>query len=186
MKEKDLINSILNGNTTDYGYFIDTYQQMALTIALRICENRQEAEDVVQNAFVKAYYNLPSFQIKSKFSTWFYRIVYNLAINTTKKSVFYPLYVNYENIEENNITFSSQTFLEDLEREETKKKVEKTLDQLPKDLSLVMQLYYLNEKKVEEVAVIMGITKENVKIRLYRARKLFIKHWEQEKYRNNE
>ena len=63
-----------------------------ITIAFRILENREEAEEVVQDAFVKMYRALPSFQFGSKFSTWFYKIVYNTAITAQRKQSVFDSY----------------------------------------------------------------------------------------------
>ena len=80
MNEKQRVQQVLSGNTSAFGYFVETYQDMAITIAYRICGNKQDAEDLVQDSFVKAYHNLHSFRHESKFSSWFYRIVYNTAL----------------------------------------------------------------------------------------------------------
>jgi len=76
MDEKLRIRKVLEGDTSAFGYFVETYQDMAMTIACRVCGNRQDAEDIVQDSFVKAFHNLHTFKADSKFSTWFYRIVY--------------------------------------------------------------------------------------------------------------
>ena len=65
MDEKQLIHKVLKGDTSAFGYFVDTYQDMAITIAYRVCGNRQDAEDIVQNAFVKAFHNLHTFRADS-------------------------------------------------------------------------------------------------------------------------
>ena len=71
MKEGVYVEKVLSGNTSAFAYFVTTYQGMAINIAYRICENMQDAEDVVQESFVKAYKNLHTFRLESKFSTWF-------------------------------------------------------------------------------------------------------------------
>lgn len=184
MEEKELIKRILDGNSSEFGYFVNAYQRMALTIAFRICENRQEAEDIVQNAFVKAYYNLHTFHVKSKFSTWFYRIVYNLAINASKKTIFQSSFVDVKNAELETVTFQDTSILDKLQRAETSNKVHEVLGTLPKDLALILTLYYLEENTINDIAEILGITKENIKIRLFRGRKLFIQKWEQTEFLN--
>ena len=80
MKERVYVEKVLSGNTSAFAYFVNNYQGMAINIAYRICENMQDAEDVVQESFVKAYKNLHTFRLESKFSTWFYRIVFNTAV----------------------------------------------------------------------------------------------------------
>ena len=92
MDEQKWIKSILAGDTKSFSCFVAKYQQMAFTIAFRILENREEAEEVVQDAFVKMYRALPSFQFGSKFSTWFYKIVYNTAITAQRKQSVFDSY----------------------------------------------------------------------------------------------
>ena len=69
MNENQRVLQVLSGNTSAFAYFVETYQDMAITIAYRICGNMQDAEDVVQESYVKAYRNLHSFRSDSKFST---------------------------------------------------------------------------------------------------------------------
>ena len=92
MDEQKWIKSILAGDTQSFSCLVAKYQQMAFNIAFRILENREEAEEVVQDAFVKMYRALPSFQFGSKFSTWFYKIVYNTAITAHRKQSIFESY----------------------------------------------------------------------------------------------
>ncbi|HOH22444.1 MAG TPA: sigma factor [Bacteroidales bacterium] len=69
MNEKEQIQQVLSGNTFAFSYFVETYQDMAMTIAYRICRNRQNAEDIVQDSFVKAYRYLHTFRSDAKFSS---------------------------------------------------------------------------------------------------------------------
>lgn len=79
MDERKWIERILAGDTQSFSCLVAKYEKMAYTIALRILENREEAEEAVQDAFVKMYRALSDFHFDSKFSTWFYRIVYRTA-----------------------------------------------------------------------------------------------------------
>ena len=88
MNETQRVQQVLSGNTSAFGHFVESYQDMAITIAYRICGNMQDAADVVQESFVKAYKNLRSFRADSKFSTWLYRIVYNTAVTSTKSQMW--------------------------------------------------------------------------------------------------
>lgn len=171
MNEAERIHKILKGDTSSFGYFVDTYQDMALTIAFRICGNKQDAEDIVQNAYVKAYHNLHTFRSDSKFSTWFYRIVYNTAITETKTSVYITEFEDYKTLEQN--SFSDWDAIKCMEEQERKEMIEKVLNKMPKDESLVLTLFYLEENSIKDVVQIMGLTETNVKVKLHRARKRF-------------
>ena len=124
---------------------------MALTIAFRILLNRQEAEDVVQNAFVKAYYNIHAYKTKSKFSTWFYRIVYNTAIIAFNK-------IKNRNEDDfvDNLTENSQSIVfetnEISELREQKDSINKAIEKLPKYEAIIVSMYYLEEYSVNEIA----------------------------------
>ncbi len=164
VNEKQLIKQILEGETSSFSYFVDTYQDMAFTLAFRICANRQDAEDITQNAFVKAFHNLHTFRATSKFSSWFYRIVYHTALNFIKQNQLKTVEVD-ENTgvsEENNATL--------IEKEENLNRLEVALNQLPKDEVTIVTLYYLDEKPIKEIAEVVGLTESNVKIKLHRSR----------------
>lgn len=169
MDEKLLVNKVLKGDTSAFGYFVDTYQDMALTIAYHICGNTQDAEDIVQNAFIKAFRNIHTFRQKSKFSTWLYRIVYNTAISETRTSVFNTVLVDYkhENIDG---SFSDFDTMDRIENEERILLVKKAMEIIPKDESLLLTLFYLEDNSVKDISIIMGLTESNVKVRLHRAR----------------
>jgi len=170
--EKQQVSKVLKGETFAFGYFVDTYQDMAITIAFRICGNMQDAEDIVQDAFVKAFHNLHTFKSNSKFSTWFYRIVYNTAITQTRYSVYHTEFVDYKVVEANS-TFSEKGTMEQLEENERKTLVNEALDRMPKDEGVLLTLYYLDDNSVKDIVEITGLNNANVKVKLHRARKRF-------------
>lgn len=170
-QEKLLINRILKGDTSSFSYFVDVYQDMALTIAFRICKNTQDAEDIVQNSFVKAFHNLHTFQASSKFSTWFYRIVYNTAINAMKERNLYDSrFVEYSSMIEN-VSASSANSISILEEKERKEIINEAIDSLPPSEAVILTLYYVDDKPIKDIALIVGLTEANIKVRLHRARK---------------
>src|SRR5690625_6020754 len=96
MTEKQRIGKILKGDTSAFGYFVDTYQNMAVNVAFRICRHRHEAEDIAQIAFVKAFRDLHSFKSRTKFSNLFYPFVYNTAIPEIRKSAYNTEFIDYK------------------------------------------------------------------------------------------
>jgi len=172
MDEKQLIRKVQKGDTSAFAYFVDTYQDMAITIAYRICENRQDAEDIVQNAFVKAFHNLHTFRSDSKFSTWFYRIVYNTALTHISSSGFNTQYEDYKVVDSDS-SYSDWDTLEQIHEHERKEIINQTMEKMPKDESLLLSLYYLEENSVKDICLITGLTESNVKVKLHRARKRF-------------
>jgi len=170
MNEKLQINKVLKGDTSAFSYFVDTYQDMAMTIAYRVCGNIQDAEDIVQNAFVKTFHNLHTFKSDSKFSTWFYRIVYNTAITETKSTIYNVEYVDYNQINTQD-TYSDLDTLRQIEEKERLTLLNTALEKIPKDESVLLTLFYLEEQSIKEISKITGLTESNVKVKLHRARK---------------
>ncbi|MDR2919072.1 MAG: sigma-70 family RNA polymerase sigma factor [Tannerella sp.] len=170
MDEKLQIHKVLKGDTSAFGYFVDTYQDMAMTIAFRVCGNMQDAEDIVQNAFVKTFHNLHTFKSDSKFSTWFYRIVYNTAITEAKSTTYNVQYVEYNQIDTSGF-YSDLDTISQIEDRERKTLVNTALSKMPKDEGLILSLFYLEDNSIKDIAEITGLTESNVKVKLHRARK---------------
>ena len=171
MDEKLQIRKVLKGDASAFGYFVDAYQDMAITIAYRVCGNKQDAEDIVQDAFVKAFHNLHTFRLDSKFSTWFYRIVYNTAITGSRGSAHNTEFVDYKVIDTD--SYSDMDTMAQIEENERNKMINDTLDRMPKDESVLLTLYYLEDNPVKDIALITNLTESNVKVKLHRARKRF-------------
>ncbi|GAB6123105.1 RNA polymerase sigma factor [Dysgonomonas termitidis] len=172
MNEKQQIHKVLKGDSSAFGYFVDTYQDMAVTIAFRVCGNKQDAEDIVQNAFVKAFHNLHTFRSDSKFSTWFYRIVYNTAVTETRGSAYSTEFVDYKQIDMND-SYSDMDTMAQVEENERKELVNKAMERMPKDEAVILTLYYLEDNSVKDIVQITGLTDANIKVKLHRARKRF-------------
>ena len=168
MDERQWIASILAGDMQSFSCLMAKYERMAFTIAFRIVGNREVAEEVTQDAFLKMYRALPDFHFESKFSTWFYRIVYRTALTAVKGAHI------TDDVEEHcaDLTtdeLDSATSL--LEREDCKEVVRQALRRLPPDEALLLTLFYLEESRQEEISQITGYTLSNIKVKLFRARK---------------
>lgn len=171
MDEQKWIERILAGDTQSFSCLVTKYEKMAYTIAFRIMENREEAEEIVQDAFVKMYRALPGFQFESKFSTWFYRIVYRTALTAHKRQ---RLFVDFEDAGPTDLTSEEiETANSLLERSDRKEIISNVLNKLSADEALLLTLYYLEENSVEEIRQITDLTTSNIKIKLFRARKHF-------------
>ena len=170
MNENQRVQQVLSGNTSAFAYFVETYQDMAITIAHRICGNMQDAEDVVQESYVKAYRNLHAFRSESKFSTWLYRIVYNTAVTHSRTRIWTG---NREiEIEQaSNLADSAPDLA--LSERERKEVVADILERIPRGDALLLTLYYMEDHPVKEIAQITGLNEPNVKVKLFRARKMF-------------
>ncbi|MFZ4400692.1 MAG: RNA polymerase sigma factor [Bacteroidales bacterium] len=164
------LEQIRHGNTNAYEMLINKHKTMAFNVAMRICHNREDAEEVIQDAFLKVYYSIKDFEGKSKFSTWLFRIVYNQSISKIRKKTIEQNTIDNEIIDNFTATEISNG-LSFLKAEEQTKYINLALAKLPEDDSVVVTLFYLNESSVEEVSEITGLSEANVKVKLHRSRK---------------
>ncbi|MBC8756329.1 sigma-70 family RNA polymerase sigma factor [Kordia sp. YSTF-M3] len=168
--DHDYILEIRSGNVNAYAMLVNNYKDMIFTLALRMVGNREDAEEVAQDTFVKAYKALDSFKGTSKFSTWLYRIVYNTSLDYIKKSkrVIYSEHI--DTIHESDIG-TMQDALSYLEAKEKKETIEKALLQLPEEERVLLTLFYFEDLSLKEISKIVKISYDNVKIKLHRSRK---------------
>jgi len=164
------IDRILLGDTNAFAYLINKYKNMAYTLAIKIVKNAEDAEEVAQDSFLKAFQKLDSFKGESKFSTWLYAIVYRNAISKIRKKSISTTNIDTFVIE-NHSTDLEFPQLEAIKNGEQKLYVAKAVDNLPEMDALLITLFYLNENSVEEIEKITNLTKTNIKVKLFRARK---------------
>ena len=140
---------------------------MVFTLAYNIILNREDAEEIAQDVFVKAFTSLQSFKQESKFSTWLYRIVVNTALN--KKKLHKLVIVDIEEHVTEEISYANS--LPQYESKEMKQFIQSALGTLPDNERICITLFYLNELSVNEICELTGITIANVKVLLHRGRK---------------
>ncbi|PTX44110.1 RNA polymerase sigma-70 factor (ECF subfamily) [Christiangramia gaetbulicola] len=165
-----LVERTLEGDTTAYGELVDRYQNFVFTIAVRILKVREEAEEVAQDSFIKAFESLNSFRGDSKFSTWLYRIVYHKSLDRLKMNKRHRTYAIIEEITEDSLDHI-ENGLEFMLSEERSVTIKKCIDRLPEDEAAIISLYYFEEQSVKEIAKVTDLTEDNIKIKLYRSRK---------------
>jgi RNA polymerase sigma factor (sigma-70 family) len=158
-QEQQYIEQVLDGNVNAYEHLVNRHKGMVHTIAMRIVRNQEDAEEVTQDTFLKAFQKLSTFKGGSKFSTWLYRITYNVAADMEDETL--------ANLDLN----STSDTLDGLKKEEQKRYIDSAIEQLPEDQSLILTLFYLNENSIEEIVEITKMTASNVKVKLHRARK---------------
>ncbi len=168
--DQDYILEIRSGNVNAYAMLVNNYKDMIFTLALRMVGNREDAEEVAQDTFVKAYKALDSFKGTAKFSTWLYRIVYNTSLDYIKKSkrVIYSEHIDEIHESDIGTMQDALSYLEDKEKKET---IEKALLQLPEDERVLLTLFYFEDLSLKEISDIAKISYDNVKIKLHRSRK---------------
>lgn len=154
---------------SDIRHIVEQYGDLVMTLCRKILVDKHLAEEATQDTFIKAYKNLDKFREDSSLRTWIYRIAYNTAIDYRRRRKRKVMAMD-------EITARvSQTDLKDgqtrLEEKEESRRVSRAISKLPADQAALINLYYLEEKKIKEVCEITGLTESNVKIRLFRARK---------------
>jgi RNA polymerase sigma-70 factor (ECF subfamily) len=161
-----LIEKTLSGDLNSFEQIVRKYNSIVFTLALRILKNREEAEEAAQDVFLKAFKSLRSFNSKSKFSTWIYRIAYNESVNRLRSQ---KKYSETNELNENlQIGFYDPRTEHDTEDE--KKIILDSLLTLPETERIIITLYYYEDMPVKEIAEITGMTESNVKVRLFRSR----------------
>ena len=166
--DKIYIQKVLEGDTSSFTHLVNKYKDMVFTVCYRIMRQQEDAEDVAQEVFIKAFDNLFSFKGDSKFSTWLYTIAYRTAINKTKLRKHHLELGDFEiDITES----TSMPQLEALKHEEQTYYVQRAIDQLPELDGVIITLYYIDECTVKEIIEITGLTEANVKVKLHRSRK---------------
>ncbi|PWK23932.1 RNA polymerase sigma-70 factor (ECF subfamily) [Maribacter polysiphoniae] len=149
---------------------IDRYKAMVFTLAMRMVKNREEAEEIAQDTFLKAYKGLKGFKGDSKFSTWLYKIAYYRCLDYIKKSGRSIETTSIDTVFGNRLIDESNV-VDHLERIEKKEAIKDALRLLPGDDGILITLRYYEELTLEEISGVMGISANNVKVRLHRARK---------------
>ena len=168
-EEAHIIKEILNGKTEQYEYFLDRYGQQVFVLVDRIVSCQEDAEELTQDVFLKAFQQLSSFKAESSFSTWIYRIATNLAISAVRKKRNDVLRLDdsvFSHLSDTQVDAA----LED-ESEEQMERLQQAMNQLEADERALITLYYLEEKPLVEVAFILGMTEGNAKVKLHRIRK---------------
>lgn len=164
-RESDIIiiEKVLAGDVQVYSGLVDKYRDMVFTLAAGLLQDREEAEDLAQDVFVKAFKRLGSFRKESGFSTWLYRIAYNECISNLRKKKYDKV-----SIEEERFNFIEE---EEPDREERSRLLHAALAKLPVEERAIIMLFYFEGAGTEEIAEVTSLSVSNVKTKLFRIRK---------------
>lgn len=169
-EETTYIRRILDGETELYSCFLDRYSRPMYSLVIQIVSGSEDAEEIVQDVFLKAFNSLHTYRGDSSFSTWLYRIAYNMAIGFARKKKR-----EYIAIEENLLNSipddKADSVLFPTDDEEKIMKLTEAIGMLSSEETAIITLFYYEEKSVDEVAQITKLSPSNVKVRLHRARK---------------
>ncbi len=161
----EIISQIRKGNTRAFEVLVEKYKDKAFSLLLSILHNKYDAEEVLQDSFLKAFNGLKYFRHEAKFSTWFYRIVYNSALSFLKSKRKKQEKIT-DSINEN---VGSQIQFEE-ENKISYNYIYKFIEKLPPRNALIIVLFYLDELSLKEISELLDISVANVKILLYRSR----------------
>jgi len=169
-KDQLYINKVINGDASAFAYLVDTYKNMVFSLAYKMTKNKEEAEEVSQDTFIKAFKNLSNFKGDSKFSTWLYRICYHTTLDAIKKNK-----KNNYTFEINEVTYnqiqSVETILQGIERKERSLIMDKCLMKLPDEERSILWMFYYDELSLKEIIEVTNLSEANLKVKLHRARK---------------
>ncbi|WP_299245653.1 RNA polymerase sigma factor [uncultured Aquimarina sp.] len=164
------INQVLEGEVNAFSNLVERYQSLVYTIVFRMIRNKEEAEEIAQDTFIKAYKSLSEYRGEAKFSTWLYTIAYRKSLDVIKKNKRFIATELIEEISEGEVgtVNDALSYLQDIERKQV---ILDSILKLPEEESAIITLYYFEEKSVKEIKEIVGLTEDNIKIKLYRSRK---------------
>ncbi len=164
------IDDVKRGNIQAFSFLVEKYQKMVYTLALKLMKKAEEAEEIAQDTFVKAYQKIDSYEGKSKFSTWLYSITYNACVSELRKRR-----IDFKSLDDRQISDDDEQKMHDYYRETRKEDQEKylnlALEKLQEDDQVLVTLYYFENQSMDEISVMTGLTVSNIKVKIHRARK---------------
>jgi len=168
--ENIVIDKIKGGDFSACNFIVDKYKAFVFNICIRIVRNKEDAEEVAQDSFIKAFKSIGDFKHESKFSTWLYRITFNNAISKTRGKKVFNSEINESVSESANLSHVSDG-LENLNRIDRKIVLKKAMEKLSEEENLLISLYYFEENSIAEVSDITGLEENYIKVKVHRARK---------------
>lgn len=170
MDDQYYIDQVKRGQTAAFSYLVERYRDMVYGLALKMLRNTEEAEELAQDTFVKAFQSIQSYRGSARFSTWLYRITYNSAITMLRKKKMQLLSLDEQRLsDDDEIKLHQQ--LTEIDKEELAASLKKAMDSLPEDDQALVTLYYYEDQSVDEISHITGLSASNVKVKIHRARK---------------
>jgi len=170
LSDEVLIQQAQAGRQSAFAMLVKRYEQYVYTLALRFVKRPEDADEVAQDCFLRAFRYLPDFRGEAKFSTWLYRIVYSTSMNFLRKQN--PDFQSLDD-EERPVRLKDEGMPDasaNMEREDRNAALQQAISLLSADDSGIITLFYLYEHSLEEICDIMGLTMTNAKTKLCRAR----------------
>ncbi|MDP4173119.1 MAG: RNA polymerase sigma factor [Bacteroidota bacterium] len=178
LSDIEIIESVKRGNQADFSLLVDRYKERAYSLLRRMLKNDFDAQEVLQDCFLKAYRSLDSFRQDAKFSTWFYRIVYNSALTflSSKRRKEENEMTSLEDVLELK-SYDTQIYAES---ENAAQFINKMVEKLPEKYSAIINMFYMDDMSLDDISKITGLSIVNIKVILHRSRnalrELILKH----------
>lgn len=168
--DEEIINRVLKGDQAAYALILERYQNYVFTLVLRFTENREDAEEIAQDVFVKAYRSLADFRGDSKFSTWLFTITRTTCLSFLRKKKLDTLSLDNERtgiqVENRESGFNANL----VEQKSKHAMLNQAIAMLSPDDAQVLNLFYKGDQTLEEIGKIMRLDPNTVKVKLHRAR----------------
>lgn len=170
LSDQEIIAAVLRGETQGFAQLVDRYQSYVFTLAFRMTQSREDAEEIAQDTFVKAYRSLADFKGSAKFSTWLYTIAHNTGITYLRKKK-----IQVQSIDEERGMHAADQQASDMRSDRVEEKsrqqmVRKAISMLSADDAQLITLFYQGDQTLQEIGQVMGLDPNTVKVRLFRAR----------------
>ncbi|MDB5121420.1 MAG: polymerase subunit sigma [Sphingobacteriales bacterium] len=166
----EFIAQVLNGNQSAYAELVKRHQRFVFTLALRFSKSREDAEEISQDCFIKAYRSLHTFKQTSKFSTWLYSIVYTTAMTFLRKKRLNTQSIDDEENGEVLVNQISDYKADIVEQKSKSVYLNIAINQLLPIDATIITLFYQGEQSLEEIATALNMETNTVKVKLFRAR----------------
>ena len=170
LSDTEIIKQVLDGNQQAYAGLVNRYQNYVFTLTLRFTKNREDAEEVAQDIFVKEYRSLSDFRGAAKFSTWLYTIVNTTCITFLRKKRLQTHSLDDEKVFEVADSVDSSLRANQVEQKSKLNMVNNAIAMLSPDDAEIITLFYKAEQSLEEIGEILGLDPKTAKVRLHRAR----------------
>jgi len=164
------IREILKGDSGSFSQLVERYSHLAFSLSMKILNQREDAEEAAQDAFIKAYNSLGSFQSSSTYKTWFFRIVYNTSIS--KLRIRKNIEVKFEDVKISDTEIqATENVIGQLNTDDRQKYLKLGLERLESEERALLKMYYYDDFSMDEMSTITGLTVSNVKVKIHRSRK---------------
>jgi RNA polymerase sigma-70 factor (ECF subfamily) len=165
-----LIDQVMAGSQPAFSELVHRYRKYVFTVALHFVKEREEAEEIAQDCFVKAYRSLATFQRQSKFSTWLYTIVYHTSMTFLRKKKMEKVSIDDEETFIQLENHESDFRADRVEKKSRNESIQQAMQMLLPNDAAIISLFYQGEQSLEEIAAVTGMEANTVKVKLHRAR----------------